>query len=86
MTSSTSHDQPCAIFGVFILYFLTSVLQEKLAEICVKYHYILYNKDETLSPLGQVSIFYFFSFYQNFVQFNRYLVAILCHEKKNVIC
>ena len=62
MTSSTSHDQLCAILGVFGLYFLTSVLQEKLAEICVKHHYILYSKDETLSPLGQVSIFYFFFF------------------------
>ena len=41
---------------ISFLNFLTSAIQEKLAENCVKHHYILYNKDETLSPLGQVSI------------------------------
>ena len=33
---------------------LFTITKEKLAEICVKHHYVLYSKDETLSPLGQL--------------------------------
>ncbi|XP_028394225.1 uncharacterized protein LOC114518433 [Dendronephthya gigantea] len=33
---------------------LLSLTKENLAEICVKHHYILYCKDESLTPLGQL--------------------------------